>query len=125
MASTAYTYSAKPTRKQFRLAAALWRLIRKDPDTTTPEAAIVEMAFARSKLGRRFARWDDVARHLNSDPRTAAAMKARRSFGPIGLEKLAACPVGSLGPVFAEHCQTRGIDPNLLHVPLTARSNGC
>lgn len=117
MASTTYAFSAQPTRNPFRLAAAAWRLVRKDPDTTTPEAAIVEMAFARSKLGRRFARWQEVADHLNADPRTAAAMKARRPFGPIRLDSLAGCPDGSLGRVFVDHCQTRGVDPNLLHVP--------
>jgi ubiquinone biosynthesis protein Coq4 len=117
MASTPYAYTAEPTRNPFRFAAALWRLVRKDPDTTTPEAAIVEMGFARSRLGRRFARWDEVARHLKSDPRTAGAMAARRPFGPIRLDELATCPAGSLGRVFAEHCRTRGIDPNLVHVP--------
>jgi ubiquinone biosynthesis protein Coq4 len=117
MAATAYAYTARPTRNPFRYLASVWRLVTKDPDTTTPDAAIVEIAFARSKLGRRFARWEEVADHLKSDPRTAAAMQARRPFGPIRLDELARRPAGSLGRVFFEHCQTRGIDPNLVQIP--------
>jgi ubiquinone biosynthesis protein COQ4 len=117
MASTVYAYSARPTRNPFRYFAAVWRLVREDPDTTTPEAALVELGFARSKLGRRFARWEEVVKHLKDDPRTAAAMRARRPFGPIQLDDLARCPAGSLGRVFADHCRARGIDPNLVHVP--------
>ncbi len=119
MGETHYRYSARPTRNPLRYLRAVWRLVRRDPATTTAEAAIVEMGFARSKLGRRFARWEEVARHLRRDPRTAPVLEARKPFGPIRLDALAALPEGSLGRVFAEHCRERGIDPNLIQVPPT------
>jgi ubiquinone biosynthesis protein Coq4 len=114
-----YRYPAEPTRNPLRYARALWRLVRRDPETTTEEAAIVEMGFARSRLGRRFARWEEVARHLREDPRTAPAFRERKPFGPIRLETLALLPEGTLGRVFHDHCRGRGIDPNLVHVPPT------
>lgn len=117
MASSAYAYSAEPTRNPLRYLRAVWRLVRRDPETTTDEAAIVEIGFARSRLGRRFARWEEVAEHLRRDPRTAPALRARKSFGPLRLESLAGLPAGTLGRVFADHCRERGIDPNLVHVP--------
>jgi ubiquinone biosynthesis protein Coq4 len=117
LASTGYAYSARPTRNPFRYGLAVWRLIRRDPETTTAEAAVVEMGFARSKLGRRFARWEAVAEHLRSDPRTAPTMRARKPFGPIVLGDLEKLPEGTLGRVFADHCRARAIDPNLVHVP--------
>jgi len=119
MAATGYAYSAEPTRNPFRYLRAAWRLVRLDPETTTAEAAVVEMGFARSKLGRRFARWEEVTAHLGRDPRTAPAVRARKPFGPIRLEALATLPEGTLGRVFADHCRERGIDPNLIHVPPT------
>jgi ubiquinone biosynthesis protein Coq4 len=119
MASTAYGYSAQPTRNPLRYVSAVWRLIRRDPETTTAEAAVVEMGFARSKLGRRFARWEEVADHLRQDPRTASAMSARKPFGPIQLGDLEKLPEGTLGRVFADHCREREINPNLIQVPPT------
>lgn len=119
MESTGYAYSARSVRNPFRYAASVWRLIRRDPETTTDDAAIVEMGFARSKLGRRFARWEEVANHLRNDPRTVSALQARAAFGPIVLADLEKLPAGTLGRVFAEHCLARGIDPNLVHVPPT------
>jgi ubiquinone biosynthesis protein Coq4 len=117
MAEPGYAYTARPTRNPLRYLGAVARLIRKDPETTTEEAALVEMGFARSKLGRRFARWEEAAEHLRRDPRTAAALRARRSFGPIVLAKLEPLAPGTLGRVFADHCRERGVDPNLVHVP--------
>ncbi|MGH0035254.1 MAG: Coq4 family protein [Myxococcota bacterium] len=117
MDASDYSYSARPTRNPLRYAQAVWGLIRKDPEDSTPEAAIVEIGFARSRLGRRFARWDEAIAHLKADPRPAAAFAARQAFGPIDLERLEVLPEGTLGRVFADHCRNRGIDPNLVHVP--------
>ncbi len=117
MAASPYAYSATPTRNPFVYLRAVWRLIRRDPETTTKEAGIVELGFARSKLGRRFARWEEVADHLRRDARTAPALAARKPFGPIVLSDLAKLPEGTVGRVFADHCQARGIDPNLVYVP--------
>lgn len=119
MASSDYRYTARPTRNPLRYLQAVWRLVVRDPETTTDEAAIVEIGFARSRLGRRFARWGEVVGALQTDPRTAPAMLARKSFGPIVLAELGALPEGTLGRVFADHCRLRGIDPNLVHVPPT------
>jgi ubiquinone biosynthesis protein COQ4 len=117
--STGYAYSARPVRNPFRYARAVWRLIRRDPETTTAEAAIVEMGFARSRLGRRFARWEQTAAVLRADARTAPSLQERRLLGPIDLESLDGLPPRSLGRVFADHCRAREIDPNLIQVPPT------
>jgi len=110
-----YAYSSKPTRNPFRYLQAVWRTLR-DP-TDTPEVAIVEMGFARSRLGRRFARWEDVIDALRRDPRTRPALLAQRPCDPIDLDALARQPEGTLGRIFAEHCRARGLNPNLAYVP--------
>jgi len=110
-------YSAEPTKNPLRYALAAWRLVRRNPEETTDEAAIVEIGFARSKLGRRFARWEDTIAALKRHPETAAALKERRPFGPIVLKDLEGLPAGTLGRVFADHCQSRDLNPNLVHVP--------
>jgi ubiquinone biosynthesis protein Coq4 len=117
--SIEHAYSAEPTRNPFRYAAAVWRLVRRDPAETTPDAAIVEIGFARSRFGRRFARWGETIEALKGDSRTAQAMRGRRAFGPIVLADLEGLPEGTLGRVFTDHCRARGIDPNLTHVPPT------
>jgi ubiquinone biosynthesis protein COQ4 len=117
MQADSHAYSAEPTKNPFRYALAVWRLIRNDPSQMTSEAAIVEMGFARSRLGRRFARWEELAEALKRDPRTAEALRSRRVFGPIVLEELEVLPEGSLGRAFADHCRSRNLDPNLIHVP--------
>ena len=114
--SNGYAYSARPTRNPFRYALAVWRLIRNDPAEMTHEAAIVEIGFARSRLGRRFARWDQIADVLEGDARTAPAIESRRPFGPIMLAELEALAPGTLGHVFAAHCRAVPLDPNLVHV---------
>jgi ubiquinone biosynthesis protein Coq4 len=110
-------YSGEPTRNPFRYAMAAWRLVRNDPSESTDDAAIVEIGFARSRLGRRFARWEETVEALKRHPETAAALEARRVFAPIDLEALERLPEGTLGRVFAEHCRARELDPNLIHVP--------
>jgi ubiquinone biosynthesis protein COQ4 len=117
MQPSGHTYSGEPTRNPLRYALAVWRVIRSDPSESTAEAAIVEIGFARSRWGRRFARWEEMARHLRDDSRTASALDARRAFGPIVLADLEDLPEGSLGRVFVEHVRARGIDPNLIRVP--------
>ena len=117
MASTAYAYSAHPTRNPFRYALAVWRLIRNDPAESTAEAAIVEIGFARSKIGRRFARWEQMLAALREQPGPAEALRARRPASRIDLDSLAGLPPGSLGQVFATHCRERNLDPNLIRVP--------
>lgn len=117
MQASEYAYSATPTRNPFRYARALWRLVLKDPERTTPEAAIVEIGFARSRRGRRFARWDQTLAILAKNPQTARALVERRAFGPIVLDDLDALPEGTLGRVFVDHCRARQIDPNLIQIP--------
>lgn len=115
MTDVRFAYSMEPTRNPFRYLLALVRTLR-DP-TDTAEVAIVEAGFARSRLGRRLARWDEVAAALRSDPRTAPALLARRPCAPIDLEPLAQQAPGTLGNVFAAHCRARNLDPNLAYVP--------
>ncbi|HKJ24329.1 MAG TPA: Coq4 family protein [Myxococcota bacterium] len=117
MEPSPHVYSPEPTRNPFRYARAVWRLVRRDPETTTDEAAIVELGFARSRFGRRFARWGETLAHLKGHPGTARALRERRAFGPIVLSELETLPEATLGRVFADHCRTRGINPNLVHVP--------
>lgn len=116
MSEHRYAYSSRPTRNPFRYLLALWRLTRDL--SATGEAAIVEVGFARSRLGRRFARWEQLERELAADPRTAGALTRGSRLGPIDLDVLAALPEGSLGRIFAEHCRRRRLDPNLVHIPL-------
>ena len=109
-----YGYSSEPTRNPFRYLLALWRLVR-DP-TDTDEAAIVELGFARTRLGRRFARWEEVVEALRRDPRTAPALQRRQHCDPIDLDALARMAEGTLGRVFADHCRARGLNPNLVYI---------
>lgn len=110
-----YAYSGEPTRNPLRFLLALWRVSRDLG--RTDEAGIVEIGFARSRLGRRFARWEQVIERLEADPRTARMLRAERRFGPIDVEALARLPEGTLGRVFADHCRARGLDPNLVRIP--------
>ena len=119
MASTDYAYSARPTRNPLRYALAVWRLIRNDPSETTPEAAIVEIGFARSKIGRRFARWEEMLAALREQPGPSKALRERVPASRIDLAALESLPQGSLGQVFAAHCRERNLDPNLIRVPET------
>ena len=112
-----YAYSGKPVRNPLRYAAAIWRLVRSDPAESTADAAVVEIGFARSKLGRRFARWQETVDVLAGHPQTRRPLDAAEPFGPIVLDGLAALPAGTLGRVFADHCRAREIDPNLIRVP--------
>ena len=115
MKESSYAYSAQPSRNPFRVLLALWRSVRDI--SNTDEVAIVEIAFARSRSARRFARWDQVIARLDADERTAAMVGETRRFGPIDLESLSKLPEGTLGRVFADHCRSRGLDPNLVRVP--------
>jgi ubiquinone biosynthesis protein Coq4 len=115
MAETLYAHSTTPTRNPFRYLLAVWRVVRAPSDTR--EVAIVEMGFARSRLGRRFARWEEVAAALGRDPRTAPALRDRRPCEPIDLEVLGRLPDGTLGRVFSDHCRVRGLNPNLGYIP--------
>jgi ubiquinone biosynthesis protein Coq4 len=112
-----YHYSAKPTRNPFKYLRAVWRLVRNDPSQEIDAAATVEIGFVNSRLGRRFARWEQVAAFLKADPRTAPSFEERKAFGPISLEELGRLPEGTLGRVFAEHCRVRELDPNLVYIP--------
>jgi ubiquinone biosynthesis protein COQ4 len=114
MADTRYAYSTTPTRNPFRLLLALWRTVRNPTDTT--EVAIVEMGFARSRIGRRFARWEEVLDALRKDPRTAPALRDRQPCQPIDLDALGRLPERTLGRVFASHCRARALNPNLGYI---------
>lgn len=110
-----YQFSAEPSRNPFRWLLAAWRVSRDL--TNTNEAAIVEIGFSRSRIGRRFAGWGQVAAELSRSPETASALMLRHRLGAIDLQSLERMPEGTLGRVFAEHCSRRAIDPNLVSIP--------
>jgi ubiquinone biosynthesis protein COQ4 len=116
MSEAAYQYSSQPTRNPFRWLLAAWRVSRDL--TNTHEAAIVEIGFSRSGLGRRFAGWQQVADELAANPATASALQERACIGPIDLRALSSLPAGTLGHAFASHCLSRGLDPNLVSIPV-------
>ena len=115
MSQQSYQYTSEPTRNPVRWLMAAWRVSRDL--TNTNEAAIVEIGFSRSRLGRRFAGWGQVAAELSADPQTASALRGRHRLGPIDLRALELLSPGTLGWVFATHCSSREIDPNLVSVP--------
>jgi len=124
MSTPDYAYSAVATKNPFRYALALWRFMRsKTDDDIISEVAIIEIGFARSRFGRRLARWDKTIAMLNKNPEIKAAIREQRVSGPIDLEELKAMEYGSLGQVFAEHCANRGLNPNLVNIPLEDESD--
>jgi len=119
-----YAYSAESTRNPFRYALALWRFIRSDTDDDIiSEVAIIEIGFARSRFGRRLARWEEVLDRLRNDPATQPAAAEARVDTAIDLDALQSLEEGCLGQVFAEHCRNRGINPNLVNVPIEQESD--
>jgi len=115
MKSPPYQFSAEPSRNPFRWLLAAWRVSRDLSNTN--EAAIVEIGFSRSRIGRRFAGWGQVAAELSRSAETASALTRRHRLGAIDLATLEQMPEGTLGRVFGEHCSSRAIDPNLVSIP--------
>ena len=124
MSAPEYAYSSTATKNPFRYGLALWRFMRsKTDDDIISEVAIIEIGFARSKFGRRLARWDKTIELLKESPQAKAALQERAVAGPIILEELESLPHGTLGQVFAEHCRNRGLNPNLVNIPLEVESD--
>ena len=124
MPAANYAYSAKSTRNPLRYALALGRFMRsKTDDDIISEVAIIEIGFARSRFGRRLARWGKTIDLLKQNPQTRKALQERLVVGPIVLEDLEHLKYGSLGQVFAEHCNNRGLNPNLVDIPLEEESD--
>ena len=124
MPASDYVYSAESTKNPFRYALAVWRFLRSNTDDNIiPEVAIIEIGFARSGFGRRLARWEVVLDRLRDNPQTSRAIKEKQVHDPIDLTHLESLEVGTLGQVFAEHCRNRGIDPNLVDVPIEQESD--
>jgi len=106
-----YAYPNR-VRNPLRVLLAAWRVSRDLANTA--EAGILEIAFARSRLARRFARWDAVAADVARHPEVRAAMRERRRLGWIDLAELRLLGPGTLGRTFAEHCTAKGLNPNLI-----------
>ena len=124
MSDQEYIYSASATKNPFRYALALWRFMRsKTDDNVISEVAIIEIGFARSRFGRRLARWEETTDFLQQTVDMQKSDLEKAMEGPIVLEELEALPSGTLGQVFAEHCHNRGINPNLVNVPLEEESD--
>ena len=119
MTAPDYAYSAQSTRNPFRYALAVWRFLRSDTDDDIiPEVAIIEVGFARSRFGKRLSRWNVILDRLLRDPATKGAATQRLVSAPIDLDALKELEDGCIGQVFAEHCSNRGINPNLINVPV-------
>src|SRR5947209_1563448 len=121
MEPTGYQYSGKATRNPFRLALAAWRVLRNPNNpyrdvASAYEIRITEIGFARSRLGRRFGRWHEVAEVMRADPQMAERLQRRAIFGPIDLDALVRLPEGSVGRVFAEHCRKQRLNPNMTYI---------
>jgi ubiquinone biosynthesis protein Coq4 len=111
----------QPTRNPLRIVRAVWRTIRDLGNTE--EALTVEMAFFRSRLLRRYARWEESARELRADARTATAFEHRPRIGRLDLDALARLPAGTLGQVFAAYVEERGLNPYLFE-PMPDETDG-
>ena len=98
-------------------------LCGKNDDDIISEVAIIEIGFARSRFGRRLARWEKTIDLLKQNPETEAALEQKLVGDAIVLEDLEKLEYASLGQVFAEHCRNRGIDPNLVNIPLEQESD--
>jgi ubiquinone biosynthesis protein COQ4 len=105
-------------RNPLRVALAFWR-VTKDIRNTY-EGAIVEMAFARARFTRRWARWDDVIATMSENPRSRKAFQERLRLGPIPFKELEKLPDGTLGRTLAIHMLAAGLDANLIKVPVDA-----
>ena len=124
MSTPEYAYSPISTKNPFRYGLALWRFMRsKTDDDIISEVAIIEIGFARSKFGRRLARWEETIALLEENAQAKAAMDERVVAGPIIIEELEALEHGTLGQIFAEHCRNRGLNPNLVDIPLEVESD--
>ncbi len=102
-----------------RVGRALWRVI--GDLSRTEDAAIVQIAFARSKWSNRLADWDGVAQKLSDDPRIKLVLSERPRLGWIDLDSLSKLPSGSLGQCFAKHMRQKDINPNLVE-PFPAKN---
>lgn len=103
-------------RNPLRVLLAFWR-VTKDIRNTY-EGAIVEMAFARSRFTRRWARWDEVIAKLRETPRSDSAFRDRLRLPPIPFKDLEKLPDGTLGKTLAVHMLAAGLDANLIKVPV-------
>ncbi|MEH6567777.1 MAG: Coq4 family protein [Halioglobus sp.] len=124
MSANEYAYSPISTKNPFRYALALWRFMRsKTDDDIISEVAIIEIGFARSRFGRRLARWEETIDLLKKNPELANTLHEKNVSGPIIVEELEGLEYGTVGQVFAEHCRNRGINPNLINIPLEEESD--
>ena len=95
----------------------------KTDDDVISEVAIIELGFARSRFGRKLARWEETIQHLEETQDLDKSLLENETPSPILLEELERLPYGTLGQVFAEHCRNRGLNPNLVDVPLEDQSD--
>lgn len=111
-----YQYTNKPASWP-RALLSVWRIM-KDPEkeaTDVNEAAILEVFINQSKFGKKFTRWDLLAKEMaETYPEVRPYMQARKQVPWLDVNKMLKMPKGSLGRVYAEYAVERGINPNLL-----------
>jgi ubiquinone biosynthesis protein COQ4 len=120
MSQNTYTFPNR-IKNPLRVAQALWRVTQDL--SRTEDAAIVQIAFARSRRFARFAQWEQVAERLSSDPRVDRVLKDRPRLGWIDAAALSQLPEGTLGRTFSDHMDCKGMSPNLVE-PLTVDTPG-
>ena len=115
-----FDYSATPTRNPFRYIGAVWRLLTwETTDDLTEEAAIVEIGFARSRIGRRVAQWGKVIAQLKqASPGLEQVFVQMPPVLPFNLDHLHGMDSGTLAQAFANHCRSRDINPNLVNIAI-------
>lgn len=111
----------QPTSNPFKIAAAAWRLVQDL--SNTEDAALVEMTFFKSRMFRKYARWEEAATALRADPRTREAFEKRPRIGEIDVQVLSRLPHGTLGQIVGAQFVAKGLNPYLF-APVADNSDG-
>jgi ubiquinone biosynthesis protein Coq4 len=107
-------YMHQRTRNPFKIARALWRMIRNLEDTRS--VLILEDVFSRAAPFRKLAAWDRVAKRVIPAELRARPLAEWPRMPNMDLNRMRAeCPRGSLGYVIATHMMALGLTPDLFH----------
>lgn len=105
-------YVHKRTRNPFRIARAVWRVL-KDPEST-PDVLIVEDVFNHSRLTRRIAAWESVAeRHIPGELDVAKLAGGPRLINFEPAELLSRHAPHTVGYALGSHMLANNLNPNL------------
>jgi len=82
--------------------------------TRTMDAAVVQIAYSRSKWNRSAAHWDQITATMSEDPVVAEAIRSRKRVGRLDIKAMLALPENTLGRQFADHVVRTNIQLGLL-----------